>query len=474
MERSDLRTYTMQKRLSEIRSAISVEEKSQIRIAGFVATTISKAVIDKALYSQEFDVVIFDEASMAYIPQVIFAASLAKKYFICIGDFKQLSPIVASEKESLLNNDIFKYCGISAAVENNFGHNWLCLLDTQHRMHPDISDFVSSHMYEGLLKSSDDMNNERSPIKVGNPLPNAAMGIADLSGMMSVCTKTNTRSRFNVLSAFISCGLAMNSKNNYSVGIISPYKAQSRLIHAMLRDLGTKYNALKSITSATVHQFQGSEKDIIIYDAVECYRMKYPGTLFTSKKNNLSDRLFNVALTRAKGKFISVVNVDYMDAKNMNSGYLFGNMLRHIKITGNIVNGQECINEIKLSTNEIYGVMSGHEADNVFFADIYNAKKEVRIDIPGFIDNDDFVFLLGETIDEVKKKGIKVYIRAEKKNDLPDPIKRLAIQNSFVVNPVVLIDRQIVWFGMPHSLDEFNQIILPLKHFIVQFFVLPA
>ena len=57
---------------------MSSEEKEAVKKARFVATTVSKAVVDRVVRDCEFDVVIFDEASMAYIPQIVFAASLAK------------------------------------------------------------------------------------------------------------------------------------------------------------------------------------------------------------------------------------------------------------------------------------------------------------------------------------------------------------------------------------------------------------
>ena len=139
--------------------------------------------------------------------------------------------------------------------------------------------------------------------------------LVDLSGMLSVCTKTADQSRINVLSALVSLGLAVKAAESCDVGVITPYNAQSRLLHAMSRDVMELAPRLHRITCATVHQFQGSEKDVIIYDAVDCYRMQYPGTLLSSMVNNYANRLYNVAVTRAKGKMISVVNVDYMTYK---------------------------------------------------------------------------------------------------------------------------------------------------------------
>lgn len=145
---------TIEDELKNIRIRLMTEEKECVKDARFVATTVSKAVVDHTIFDSKFDVVIFDEASMAYIPQIIFSASLAEKHFVCMGDFRQLPPIVQSNKNSVLNTDIFQHCGITKAVNEHKKHEWLCLLDTQYRMHPKIAEFVSHRMYNDLLKSA--------------------------------------------------------------------------------------------------------------------------------------------------------------------------------------------------------------------------------------------------------------------------------------------------------------------------------
>ena len=201
---------------------------------------------------------------MAYIPQIVFSAGLARKHFICMGDFAQLPPIVQSDSSNSLNNDIFQYCGIVNAVNSGHGHEWLCMLDTQYRMHPDIAAFSSFTMYRGLLRSGENMQGKRKAIVDSEPFPGNALRLVDLSGMLSVCIKTADQSRVNVLSALISFGLAINAAKENEVGIITPYHAQSRLLYAMARDVAESGLKLKPLSCATVHQFQGSEKDIII------------------------------------------------------------------------------------------------------------------------------------------------------------------------------------------------------------------
>ena len=187
-----------------------------------MATTVSKAIADKTIYADKFDVVIFDEASMAYVPQVVFAASLAARNFICVGDFCQLPPIVQSSNTSILNRNIFDFCYIAAAVRQKHGHAWLCMLNIQHRMHPDIASFASQWMYGGLLLSDPNMENMRRPIAQAAPFAGRCMALADLSGMMSTCVKVTGESRINVLSALVAISLAAKAAENTTWASLRP------------------------------------------------------------------------------------------------------------------------------------------------------------------------------------------------------------------------------------------------------------
>ena len=437
-----------EERIAEIRSFLSEEEEKSVHDANFVATTVSKTVADKALYLQKFDVVIFDEASMAYIPQIVFAASLATKHFICLGDFCQLPPIVQSGDNSLLNTDIFYHCGIVEAVEKKQKHNWMCLLDTQYRMHPQIAKYVSTNMYHDLLKSDNEMKKKCEKITYQSPFPKSALGIADLTGMMSVCTYSPDKSSsFNVLSALISCSLALNAATENEVGVITPYNAQSRLLNAVARDIAEQKPELKPISCATVHQFQGSEKDIIIYDAVDCYLKPYPGPLLTSDKNDYANRLFNVSMTRAKGKFIAVVNADYMK-KNLVKRLLFRKLIDDKDVP--IIREQNLFDQN--NDDSFFSFLESKSANDLFLNDIKNAKKEIRIDIPGKIEtSDEFIKKLVQAITKAKSNKVNVFIRAKEKQNLPSPLKIHANEEKNANNPIAIIDRKIVWFGEPFS-----------------------
>ena len=456
LSRMSKRYVEIGRRLTQIRNKLLFKEKELVKKAKFVATTVSKAVVDNTVRDSQFDVVIFDEASMAYIPQIIFSASLSKKHFICMGDFRQLPPIVQSKGSSLLNADIFQYCGITSAVDSGRNHKWLCMLNTQYRMHPRVSDFASLTMYGGLLHSANGMEKNRMDIVEQEPAAGYAMVFADLTGMMSVCTKTGDNSRVNVLSAMISFSLALEAAKNHEVGIITPYHAQSRLLHAMARDVADATPNLNPISCATVHQFQGSEKDVIVYDVVDCYRMSYPGMLITSNGNNYANRLFNVALTRTKGKFIGVANVAYMDNKNLSSNLMFKRMIEEQRRKLSCLNGQKLSRKRSMISGSTMSFLDNNEGNRQFLKDIEKAKYEIRIDIPDKPVEDVFSKQLATALQTVKCKGIKVYLRAERKQSLSSVLKLFAIENPFVANPIVLIDKKVVWFGMPSSDAKFK------------------
>lgn len=448
---------TITRKLAQIREKLLLEEKELIQNAMFVATTVSKAVVDRTIYTQKFDVVIFDEASMAYVPQVVFAASLSKHHFVCLGDFCQLPAIVQNNTDDRLAEDIFHYTRITEAVENGWGHNWLIMLNVQYRMHRDIANVVNKYMYGGRLETSDEIYASRNEIAACEPMSNAAISMVDLSHTYSVCTKTMDGSRINLLSAMVCMKLAESYLNQYEVGIITPYSAQARLILAMIRDMKEKDKRYSQLTCATVHQFQGSEKPVIIYDAVDCFRMPYPGVLLTSLKNDTANRLFNVALTRAKGKFILVANRDFMYRKNISNKLIFTKVMDSIKKNNVSLGGDEIIKYLSSNNKKRVAIYFDSREDSFdkFCKDLEAATKRIQIEIPGIIDEDDDALeQLCMILNNKEGEGVDVTIRLDEDLILPEELQKFA-RYGYTTTPVTLIDNTIIWFGHPISAAEF-------------------
>ena len=450
LEKNDPKLIQVEKELNEIRRELRAAESQCVRNAKFVATTVSKAIVDKEIRNGAFDVVIFDEASMATIPQIAYAAKLARKNFVCMGDFRQLPPIVQSSKESPLNADIFQYCGITQAVDQGSNHKWLCLLDTQYRMHPKIADFAGRSIYNGLLKSANGMTEKREKTVMAEPFAGRAMEFVDLSGTMSTCIKSSDDSHANVLSAFVTFSLALKAAQTQEVGIITPYHAQSRLLHAMVRDVNELEALPHAIKCATVHQFQGSEEDVIVYDAVDCYRLPFPGALIASTAGRYADRLFNVAMTRSKGKFICVANGSFMRNKGMSENLMFMQMLKSYRATAPMI--PEIIRPNDDLEKYYFDFVEKENQVDEFIKDLATARREVRIDIPDSPANSDInTTRIAQALAEAQSRGVKVFVRAESKKNLHPTLKYFAVENHYLTDPIALIDKTVTWFGMPES-----------------------
>lgn len=450
LEKNDPKLIQVEKELNEIRRELRTAESQCVRNAKFVATTVSKAIVDKEIRNGSFDVVIFDEASMATIPQIAYAAKLARKNFVCMGDFRQLPPIVQSSKESPLNADIFQYCGITQAVDQGSNHKWLCLLDTQYRMHPEIADFAGRSIYNGLLKSANGMTEKREKTVMAEPFAGRAMEFVDLSGTMSTCIKSSDDSHANVLSAFVTFSLALKAAQTQEVGIITPYHAQSRLLHAMVRDVNELEALPHTIKCATVHQFQGSEEDVIVYDAVDCYRLPFPGALIASTAGRYADRLFNVAMTRSKGKFICVANGSFMRNKGMSENLMFMQMLKSYRATAPMI--PEIIRPDDDLEKYYFDFVEKENQVDEFIKDLATARREIRIDIPDSPANSDInTTRIAQALAEAQSRGVKVFVRSESKKNLHPTLKYFAVENHYLTDPVSLIDKTVTWFGMPES-----------------------
>lgn len=309
-------------RLTEIKQALQPLyqklkdlEKGLIQQAKVVGCTLSKATIADSVYERVFDAVLIDEASMAYIPHCIFVSSLARQHSAIFGDFRQLAPISQADTPHTrrwLERDVFEEAGITDKVNLGQKDPRLVLLAIQYRMHPHISAVPNQLFYKGLLQDGPNVLRDTKPIVQSRPESGQALVIYDLSNICALCFSDNeSHSRFNLISALMSMQLAyaIISTSQRHIGIVTPYRAQSRLVRRMLTDLNVSN---EQVYVATVHRFQGSENDVIIFDTVEGPPKQKAGRLVIGGVDSTAMRLANVAVSRAKGKFITLVNYDYI------------------------------------------------------------------------------------------------------------------------------------------------------------------
>ncbi|CAK0872490.1 unnamed protein product [Prorocentrum cordatum] len=83
------------------------------------------------------------------------------------------------------------------------------------------------------------------------------------------------------------------------IGVVTPYVAQVRMLKRMLRNIVPEHLDPDLLECASVDNFQGREKDLIIFSAVRCNR--------TGTVGFLADwRRLNVMLTRARKGIVIV------------------------------------------------------------------------------------------------------------------------------------------------------------------------
>ena len=138
-------------------------EEVLISEARVIATTLTRAYLCDTIQKRRFDTVMLDEASMAPIPALYVAASLADRNVIAVGDFKQLPPIVQSEHElarKWLGEDVFKRSGVEGEYNRQCPPGHFIELQEQHRMHPDIAAIANELFYDRQLRDADSVKED--------------------------------------------------------------------------------------------------------------------------------------------------------------------------------------------------------------------------------------------------------------------------------------------------------------------------
>jgi hypothetical protein len=440
-KRDSDRLLELETKLSSILEKTRQKEVQFLKEAKIVGVTLAKAASEQAIYEEDFDLVIVDEVSQAYVPQLGFAASLSKRIIVC-GDFKQLPPIAAGRNPLIgewLREDIFHKAGVTHTINKGELHPHLLLLKEQRRMHPDISAFTNKHIYHSLVFDHPSVKKSRQEIISKSPFPNQASVMLDVSNSGENCIKErSSNSRINPWQLLISFQLLYESfiGGAKSIGYITPYRAQSVLMEYLLEDIFQKERAEADIISATVHRFQGSERDVMIFDTVDSYPVDRPGMLLIG---NDSERLINVAITRTKGKFIQVSDATYVRSK-ISTGKTIRKLVDHQLHHSQKIDQHEIGSWIQ-NQHPCLKWIHARKLEQVF-ADITNATNSIVLSYPrseGL--NPEWSELLNKRPQSVELSFVSPEMDKELKVDhwVPDSIPF----------PFVLIDQRILWVGLP-------------------------
>ena len=288
-------------------AAIRDLEARVVGNARVVMCTLSNAYLAPLMKPQRFDVLIAEEAGMAALPALFYAACLCRGKAIMVGDPRQLPPIVQS-REPLVQRTIGRSV-FEVTIPDPTRSDVVAMLDVQYRMHPVIGALVGRLFYDGRLThaaelASHDAIAGRAPYR-GRPLV-----VVDTAARTTCQRSEKGSSRSNPVAAQITADLALEAVTDGagSIAVITPYAAQARDIRRHL--------AARRITGAvecsTIHRFQGRECDVVILDLVDAAPMR-PGLLLSGGSPSDAANLLNVSISRARGKLIIVADVAYFE-----------------------------------------------------------------------------------------------------------------------------------------------------------------
>ena len=429
----------VENKIAAVLEKMKRKEQELLKDAEVIGTTLARAAMDANIYENEYDMVIVDEASMCYVPQAAFAASLGKRVIIC-GDFKQLPPIAQSNGELVvkwLKNDIFHASQVAENVSGQKLHPHLLLLNEQRRMHPDISAFTNKHVYLSLVSDHKSVKNNRQMIIESQPFANQASIYLDTSSSGHYCINEKmSKSRWNPWHLLLSFQVIHEAIMNKatSIGYVTPYRVQADMMNVLLDDFYPNEKLNGSIMAATVHKFQGSEREIVVFDTVDSWPQDRPGMLLVGKD---SERLINVAITRTKGKFVHINNRMFT-LRNVSAKRTVHQLVQYQTSHHQIVTHQQIGTWIKNQDRRMKWIHA-IKMEEVFL-DILHAKKSIIISLPavGQLPVD-----LKEIIDKSKAK---LTIISE---NIYMPAHRTIVDS--LPFPFIMIDQNILWLGQPYN-----------------------
>lgn len=303
-----------------------------------------------------------------------------------------------------------------------------------------------------------------------------------------------SHSRLNCFSAAVSVDLAFKFLENKlkeldpataepekeaSVLIVAPYKPHvariNQLVELEYHNRGFKEN-LNFIRAGTIHSFQGSEADIVIFDLV-IDEPHWKANLFMTDKEVNEDlrKMFNVAVTRAKFKLYIVGNFAYCQkrAKNNALSELLDKLIKKDRLVK--VDAKTLLPEIVFARQSDFafdGNLTGKHIvcredvfNDYFMADIHSFKKrlivysafmtEARLStlLPAFSDAvraGKQIIVVTKALSDRGKSELAQYQKCEK--ELRD-IGVSVLHKKGMHEKLIFVDSNAVWIGSLNALS---------------------
>ena len=252
---------------------------------------------------RHFGTVFIDEAAQA-LEAACWTAILKADRVVLAGDHQQLPPTVKCEEAG---HEGLERTLMQKVVKNKPA--CVTLLDVQYRMNRDIMEFSSRQFYHGQLKAAPSVA-DRVVSPIDKPLMWVDTSRCDFGEQQSRSLSRSNHEEAKLLIKTLMdyvklIGMEHLLREQVDFGIISPYKAQVRLLRKYMRNNKMLKPLRHQISINTVDGFQGQERDVILISLVRDNASGNIGFL-----NDL--RRMNVAITRARMKLIVFGNAETM------------------------------------------------------------------------------------------------------------------------------------------------------------------
>ncbi|KAJ8956479.1 hypothetical protein NQ314_006716 [Rhamnusium bicolor] len=193
---------------------------------------VSSRIMDPIRKDQlKFSCCIIDEATQCCEAESLLPIQLGIDKFILVGDPQQLPAVVCNKDAQKLGYGK----SLFARIDDNFKEhvdNPIKMLYEQYRMKPEICEYPNKTFYDGKLKSF--------PIHINKIIPELKPYL--LFNLMNAGNEDNSAYKnseevqliYNLLDTLKKY---IQSKCNYTIGIITPYRAQKELLIRHISDI---------------------------------------------------------------------------------------------------------------------------------------------------------------------------------------------------------------------------------------------
>ncbi|KAF3973230.1 hypothetical protein CMV_003339 [Castanea mollissima] len=263
------------------------------KAASLIFCTASSSYRLHSVEMNPLNILVIDEAAQLKECESTIPLQLPElRHAILVGDERQLPAMITSNisEEVGFGRSLFERLSSLGCTKH--------LLSIQYRMHPSISFFPNANFYDNQILDAPNVKRKSNEKQY---LPGPMFGPYSFISVIDGREEKDDSERswrnmvevsvvMKILQNLYKAWIGTGFKQNYRIGVISPYAAQ---VVAIQERLGRKFDDGFTVKVKSVDGFQGGEEDLIIISTVRSNTNASIG--FTSSLQRT-----NVALTRAR------------------------------------------------------------------------------------------------------------------------------------------------------------------------------